>query len=511
MEAPFFELRNVSKYFAKVAANKDISFSIKKGEVLALLGENGAGKSTIMKILYGLYKADSGKILVNGEEKKIESPKDAMKLGISMIQQHFSLVSAHTVTENIILGNVKGKINLKSCEEAVSKLSEQYGFHVKANASIKDLSVGEQQKVEILKALYQKANLLIMDEPTAVLTPQESDNLMNFVREFTAKGNSVIFITHKLKEVMAVADRIIVMRDGEICGDLDKDKTNENELSYLMIGKDIEPIIKEDIENKDIKPVLRVENISYADRERVTRLKDVNFTINSGEVLGIAGVSGNGQGELCEVICGALKADEGKIMLDGVEITNTSIGERINLGIGYVPANRHRDGMVMDMTLAENMMLKTSYDKKWLKNGFIDKSNLENYTKKLMEEYDVKASGPNALAKELSGGNQQKVILAREVDTGSKLIIFDQPTRGLDLGAIDNVHKSILRERSEGRSVLLISTELSEIFALSDRIAVIYKGIIQGIYKPQELTTEKIGLLMAGYSGVKEGASNEEV
>lgn len=512
MGEQFFELKNISKYFAKVIANKDISFSINKGEVIALLGENGAGKSTIMKILYGLYKADKGKILVEGVEKKIDSPKDAMKLGISMIQQHFSLVPAHTVTENIILGNVKGNINIKACEEKISKLAKEYGFDIVPNALIKDLSVGEQQRVEILKALYQKARLLIMDEPTAVLTPQEIENLMKFVRSFAANGNSVIFITHKLKEVMSVADRIIVMRNGEIYGDLKRSDTNEKDLSHLMIGKDIEPTINSDSEKSTdtSKVILEVKNISLVDKEKVTRLDNVSFSINQGEIFGIAGVSGNGQTELCEIICGASAPTSGQVLLENNDITNTSIKERINNGIGYVPANRHRDGMVMDMTLAENMMLKTSFNKKWIKKGLIDRAKLSKYTNDLINEYEIKAPGPEAVAKELSGGNQQKVILAREVDNGSKLLIFDQPIRGLDVGAIDHVHKTILKQRAEGKGILLISAELSEIFALSDRIAVIYKGAIQGIFKPSELTTEKIGLLMAGYNVDKEAKNIEE-
>jgi simple sugar transport system ATP-binding protein len=370
--------------------------------------------------------------------------------------------------------------------------------------------VGEQQKVEILKALYQNTRILIMDEPTAVLTPQESENLMQFMRGFTANGNSVIFITHKLKEVMKVADRIIVMRNGEVHGDLEKKDTEELELSRLMIGRDITPPCKIDGEqSKDSKKLrLELEGVTLVEGDQVPSLKDVSFNILQGEILGVAGVSGNGQQELCEVVCGALHPSAGKILLDGEDITELSIRERIDKGIGYVPADRHKDGMVMDMTLAENMMLKTSYDKKWLKNGLIDKNALDNYTMTAIKDYEIKAPGSDAVAKGLSGGNQQKVILAREVDNGKKLIVFDQPTRGLDLGAIDHVHKTILAERAKGKSILLISTELSEIFALSDRVAVLYKGVVQGIFNCSELTTEKIGLLMAGYADEK-GCTDE--
>ena len=509
MDTQFVELRKITKYFSKVVANKDVSFSIQKGEVLALLGENGAGKSTIMKILYGLYKADSGEILIEGNEKKINSPKDAMALGISMIQQHFSLVPAHTVTENIILGNAKGRIDWKACEKEIGELAKSHGFDVTPGALVRDLSVGEQQKVEILKALYQNTRILIMDEPTAVLTPQEAETLMQFMRGFTANGNSVIFITHKLKEVMEVADRIIVMRNGEVHGDLKRNGTEELELSRLMIGRDLAPSIKVDGQQSRDSRKLRLEfdGISVVEGDQVPRLKDVSFTIHQGEILGVAGVSGNGQQELCEVVCGALHPTAGKLLLDGEDITELSIRERINKGIGYVPADRHKDGMVMDMSLAENMMLKTSYDKKWLKNGLINKNALDNYTMAAIKDYEIKAPGSDAVAKGLSGGNQQKVILAREVDNGKKLIVFDQPTRGLDLGAIDHVHKTILAERAKGKSILLISTELSEIFALSDRVAVLYKGVVQGVFNCSELTTEKIGLLMAGYADEK-GCTN---
>lgn len=506
MSTPFFELQNISKYFAKVIANKDVSFSIQKGEVLALLGENGAGKSTIMKILYGLYKADEGKIFAEGKEVKIESPKEAMALGISMIQQHFSLVPAHTVTENIILGNTKGKIDKKACEKSILELSKKYGFEVNPSAYIRDLSVGEQQKVEILKALYLDTKLLIMDEPTAVLTPQESENLMQFVKDFTAQGNAVIFITHKLKEVMEVADRIIVMRTGMVYGDLFAKDTNEKELSKLMIGKDIIPVSKDESElsiDENTK-VLELSHVTLKKDGEIPLLDDITFDIKKGEIFGIAGVSGNGQQELCEVICGSKKQTEGTIILDGKDITPLSIRERIDYGLGYVPANRHRDGMVMDMSLSENMMLKTSFSKKWIKNGLIDHKKLNDYTNDAIKEFKIKAPDADVPAKSLSGGNQQKVILAREVDTSKQLIIFDQPTRGLDLGAIDHVHKTVISQSKQGKSVLLVSTELSEIFALADRIAVLYKGKIQGIYKASELSTEKIGLLMAGYNDNKE-------
>lgn len=500
MDTPFFELKDVSKYFARVVANKDISFSIERGQVLALLGENGAGKSTVMKILYGLYKADEGQIFKDGKEVKITSPKDAMALGISMIQQHFSLVPAHTVTENIILGNVKGVIDYEKCRREVEELAARYGFEIPVEAKVGDLAVGVQQKVEILKALYLKTSLLIMDEPTAVLTPQEADTLMAFVKEYTAGGNSVIFITHKMKEVMEVADRIIVMRNGRLTGNLAAKDTDELELARLMMGKEMAAPKRQQSEAKGERKVcLELSGVTVQEKGHMPLLSDLSFQIMEGEIFGVAGVSGNGQEELCEVICGALPVTSGKVFLNGTDITDASVRERIGLGIGYVPVDRYRDAMVGEMTLAENMMLKTSFDKKWTVHGFLNRKKLQKETQKAIEEFDIKAPGPDAQIKGLSGGNQQKVILAREVGNAGKVLVMDQPTRGLDLGAINNIHNNILAERKNGKGILLVSTELSEIFQLCDRIAVIYKGSFMGIFDHGQLTTERIGLLMAGY------------
>ncbi|MFT4008128.1 MAG: ABC transporter ATP-binding protein [Lacrimispora sp.] len=500
MDTPFFELKDVSKYFARVVANKDISFSIERGQVLALLGENGAGKSTVMKILYGLYKADEGQVFKDGKEVKITSPKDAMALGISMIQQHFSLVPAHTVTENIILGNVKGVIDYEKCRKEVEELASRYGFEIPVEAKVGDLAVGVQQKVEILKALYLKTSLLIMDEPTAVLTPQEADTLMAFVKEYTAGGNSVIFITHKMKEVMEVADRIIVMRNGRLTGNLGAKDTDEVELARLMMGKEMAAPKRQQSEAEGERKVcLELSGVTVQEKGHMPLLSDLSFQIMEGEIFGVAGVSGNGQEELCEVICGALPLTSGKVLLNGTDITGESIRERIRLGIGYVPVDRYRDAMVGEMTLAENMMLKTSFDKKWTVHGFLNRKKLQKETQKAIEEFDIKAPGPDAQIKGLSGGNQQKVILAREVGNAGKVLVMDQPTRGLDLGAINNIHNNILAERKNGKGILLVSTELSEIFQLCDRIAVIYKGSFMGIFDHGQLTTERIGLLMAGY------------
>ncbi|QVK20933.1 ABC transporter ATP-binding protein [Mycoplasmatota bacterium] len=494
------ELKNISKYFAKVIANKDVSFDLHEGEVLALLGENGAGKSTIMKILYGLYHQDEGKILINGEETRIDSPKDAMKYGISMIQQHFSLVEAHTVTENIILGHVKGNIDVNECTNKIKELSDKYGFNLNPNSIIRDLSVGERQKVEILKALFQNTEILIMDEPTAVLTPQEITNLMKFIKDFVKGGNSVVFISHKLNEVMEVADNIVIMRNGELVGNVKKTETDEKKLANLMVGRELNQTptksISHVVENEN---VLDMTNVTCVDRDGIKVLNNLSLTVRKGEIFGIAGVSGNGQQELCEAISGVRELVDGKITLLNEDIGSLSVYERIKAGIGYVPSNRHRDAMISDMTIAENMFLKSSFENKWLAGKLIDKEKLNSYTNNKIRDFSIKAHGPDAKAGGLSGGNQQKVILAREVDNGSKLIVLDQPTRGLDLGAINHVHKSIVRESKNGKGILLVSTELSEIFGLCDRIGVIYQGELQGIYSPDELTPEKVGLLMAGW------------
>lgn len=503
MKKKLVELRNISKYFGKVTANEDVSFTINAGEVVALLGENGAGKSTIMKILYGLYAADTGKILIDGKETEIHSSKDAINQGIAMIQQHFSLVPVHTVTENIILGNVKGVINLKKLNTKIGQISKDYGFQVPVEEEIRNLSVGQQQKVEILKALYLNARILIMDEPTAVLTPQESEVLIQFIKEFVSKGNSVVFITHKMKEVMAVADHIIVMRNGKIAGDLQRSEIydgskGEKQLSRLMMGAEINPVLREEVPLENGEKILSLKNINVKRKNEPSKLEEVSFDLFEGEVFGIAGVSGNGQGELCEIICGIEKPTSGTIHFREINITNYSIKDRIDLGFGYVPVDRYQDALVMGMNLAENIMLKSSYDKNWSKGVFIDQERLNHLTEDKLDEFRVSATGPLAIASDLSGGNQQKVVLAREVMLGKHLIVFNQPTRGLDVGASNKIYETILEEKNRNKGIILVSTEISEILSLSDRFAVMYEGKFMGIYKNGTLTTEQIGLLMAG-------------
>ena len=507
MAVPAVELQHVTKCFAKVIANKDVSLTVNKGEVVALLGENGAGKSTIMKILYGLYGMDEGTILINGEKVQIKTPADAMARGIAMIQQHFSLVPTHTATENIILGNVHGYIPLKEYETKLKKIAQDYGFDVPVDRPVGELAVGQQQKIEILKALYIDTNILIMDEPTAVLTPQESDNLMQFIKNFTAKGKSIVFITHKMKEVMEVADRVVVMRNGVVVDTLNKADTNEEELARLMIGQQIVPPARNTaVDTTEGAAVLRFEDVSLKEKDGTQLLKNVNFTIHEGEIFGIAGVSGNGQDDICDVISGLKPPTGGKVYFCGDEINSMSIRQRIEAGIGYAPVDRYRDGMVMDMTLAENVLLKWSFSKRWMNRGFIKHRALNEYTNDLIKNHRVKATGHSDLAGSLSGGNQQKVVLGREVDVGSKMLVLNQPTRGLDMGAVDRIHHVIMDEKEKKKAVLLISTELTEIFEMCDRIAVMHGGAIMGIYRNGELTTEQIGLLMAGVELEKEDA-----
>lgn len=508
MNEPVVELCGVSKYFAKVIANRRVSFTIGKGEVVALLGENGAGKSTIMKVLYGLYHADEGEILIDGQRCEIHSPKDASALGIGMIQQHFSLIPAHTVMENIILGNEKGMLDRKGSSKRIRELSGRYGFSVDPDSLIRDLPVGVQQKVEILKTLYQEARILIMDEPTAVLTPQEAQKLMDFIRDFAAKGNSVVFISHKLQEVMQVADRIVVMRSGEVYGDVKKTETSEKELSRLMVGRDI-PIVSKSAQHITEADHLELKDVTVIGKNGTPVLEDISFSVGKGEIFGIAGVSGNGQQELGETISGLYQNSSGSISVGGKDISRMSVLERIDLGIGYVHADRHAAGLVLDMSVAENMLLKSSFDPAWSSRGIIRRKRLEEYALKAVNDYSVKTSGIEQHMKGLSGGNQQKVVLAREVEIGSNLIIFDQPTRGLDLGAIEYVHRTILAEREKGKCILLISAELSELFALSDRIGVMYEGRLLKTLPTEEATVAHLGLLMAGVDDTSREEAHE--
>lgn len=503
MGTPAVELQHVTKCFAKVVANKDVSLTVNPGEVVALLGENGAGKSTIMKILFGLYGMDEGKILVHGQEVHIKSPADAMNRGIAMIQQHFSLVPTHTAAENIILGNVHGVVRMKEYETKLKKIAQDYGFDVPMDRPVGQLAVGQQQKIEILKALYINSSILILDEPTAVLTPQESDNLMEFIKSFTAKGNSVVFITHKMKEVMEVADQIVVMRAGAVVDKVRRDETDEQSLARMMIGQDIVPPARASAGEEDQgEDILRFERVGFRTKQGAELLRDISFTIHGGEIFGIAGVSGNGQDEICDVISGAKRPTEGALFFCGEDISRAPVRSRNAAGIGYVPVDRYRDGMVMDMNLSENILLKNCFDPKWVSRGFVRRRQLNRYTDEIIKRHRVKATGWSDIAGGLSGGNQQKLVLGREVDVGTKLLVFNQPTRGLDMGAVDRIHHVIMEEKKKKKAILLVSTELTEIFEMCDRIAVMHNGGFMGIYRNGELSTEQIGLLMAGVSSI---------
>ena len=498
---PFLEMQSITKRFPGVVANDDVNFTLQRGEIHTLLGENGAGKSTLMKILYGLYQADSGYILINGEEQDIKGPNDALKLGIGMVHQHFMLIPEFTVVENLILGTEPKRggffMDMSDAIKKVETVSEEYGLLVDPTAKVLDVSVGMQQRVEILKALMRGAEILILDEPTAVLTPQEVADLFEIMRNLKAMGKSIVFISHKLKEVTSISDRVTVIRRGKIVGSLATKETDVNELARMMVGRDVELVIQKE----DAKPgeeMLSIERLKVRDGRGLHAISDVSLSVRTGEIVGIAGVDGNGQGELVEAITGMRKIESGKIILKGKEITNLSSRTIFELNVVHVPSDRHRHGLVLDFTVAENMVLRTYYAPPFSSKTVLDWKAIKEESLKLIEEYDVRTPSEDILARSLSGGNQQKVIIARELSQEPDLIVASQPTRGLDVGAIEFVHRRLVDARDAGKAVLLFSLELDEILALSDRIAVIYEGEIVGIIKRQEATEEMLGLMMAG-------------
>lgn len=500
-------LKNITKYFPGTIANDHIDLTLAGGEVLALFGENGAGKTTLMSILYGLYQPDEGEIFIKGEQVKIRSPHDAMEYGIGMIHQHFTLVPVHTVVENIILGTEQASLKYLNIEEKVKKIEKignKYGLEVDPFAIIRQLPVGMQQRVEIIKALYRNAQILIMDEPTSVLTPQETEKLFNFIRDFKAKGHSVIFISHKLNEVMEIADKITVLRDGKIVGNVSRSEASESQLTHMMIGRDLE-ITKT---NNTIHPkseMLKIENLIIVGDRKSKVIDDISFTVQEGEIFGIAGVSGNGQEELAQALCGLRKVKSGQITLSDKDITNKDVLSIIHQGVGYIPADRHKEGLVLDMSIEENLFLKNHSNPMFFHYGFLNQNKIQENARNLMRDFEIKAASSKSRAMTLSGGNQQKVAVAREVNIGTKLLVAIQPTRGLDLGAIDYVHKTLLKEKKEGKAILLISTELSEIMTLSDRIGVMYRGKLLKIIQRKDAKVDEIGLLMAG---ITEGNRN---
>ena len=494
------EMLNIRKEFPGVIANDDITVQLKKGEIHALLGENGAGKSTLMNILFGLYEQDRGSIKVDGKEVEVSNPNVATDLGIGMVHQHFMLVDTFSVTENIILGSEPsdfGVIDIKKAEKEVQELSDTYGLRVDPTAKIRDISVGMQQRVEILKTLYRGANVLIFDEPTAVLTPQEINELMEIMRALIREGKSIILITHKLKEIMQVCDRCTVIRRGKGVGTVNVSETNVNELASLMVGREV--VFKTDKTPAEPKEtVLEIKDLVVKDSRKFDIVKGLDLNVRAGEIVGIAGVDGNGQSELIEAITGLRDVDKGEILLTGQDITHFNPRQVTESGVGHIPQDRHRHGLVLQYTVAENIVLQTYYHKPYSKNAILNFKEIDKKARELIDEYDVRTPGPQTLAGSLSGGNQQKVIIGREIDRSPDLLIAAQPTRGLDVGAIEFIHRRLIEERDKGRAVILMSFELDEILNVSDRIAVMFDGQIIDIVKPEETTEQELGLLMAG-------------
>lgn len=500
------EMLNIRKEFPGIVANDNITLQVKPGEIHALLGENGAGKSTLMSVLFGLYQPERGEIKVRGEKVLITDPNVANELGIGMVHQHFKLVHNFTVTENIILGQEpteNGIINIKKAADEISKLSKKYGLDVDPNAKIEDISVGMQQRVEILKMLYRDAEILIFDEPTAALTPQEIIELMEIMKRLVREGKSIILITHKLKEIKTVADRCTVIRRGRYIDTVDVETSSEEELASLMVGREVNFIVeKGSAIPGDV--ILKIENLVVKDSRGLKAVNGLNLEMRAGEILGIAGVDGNGQTELMEAIAGLRKVESGKIELLGKDITNRPIRERTELGIGHIPQDRHKHGLVLDFKLAENMVLQTYYKTPLSKMGILNNDEINKKSKELIDEFDVRSGqGIETTTRAMSGGNQQKAIIAREVDRSPSLLMAGQPTRGLDVGAIEFIHKKLIEERDEGKAVLLISLELDEVMNVSDNIAVIYEGQIVGVVDAKHATENSLGLMMAGSSNDK--------
>ncbi|MBE6617953.1 MAG: ABC transporter ATP-binding protein [Ruminococcaceae bacterium] len=495
-------MRNITKEFPGIIANDNITLQLKRGEIHALLGENGAGKSTLMSVLFGLYQPEKGEILKNGEVVTIKDPNDANALGIGMVHQHFKLVDVFTVLDNIILGvepNTAGFLKKKQARQKVINLSKTYGLNIDPDALVENITVGMQQRTEILKMLYRDNEILIFDEPTAVLTPQEIDELMSVMRGLAKEGKSILFITHKLNEIMAVADRCTVLRKGKYIGTVNIADTTKEELSNMMVGRDVKFVVdKDEAKPKDV--VLEVEGMCVKDsRGKKDAVHDVSFQVREGEIVCIAGIDGNGQTEFVHALTGLSKVDSGTIKLLGEDITAKSIRYRNTHGISHIPEDRHKHGLVLDYSLEENMVLQRYFEPQFEKNGFIRFDAVRNYANDLIDRFDVR-SGQGAItsARSMSGGNQQKAIVAREMDRDHKLLVAVQPTRGLDVGAIEYIHNQIVKSRDSGTAVLLISLELDEVMSLSDRILVMYEGEIVGEVDPKTTTVQELGLYMAG-------------
>ncbi|VPE40735.1 ABC transporter ATP-binding protein [Streptococcus pneumoniae] len=494
------EMRDITKVFGGFVANDKINLHLRKGEIHALLGENGAGKSTLINMLAGLLEPTSGEIAVNGQVVNLDSPSKAASLGIGMVHQHFMLVEAFTVAENIILGSEltkNGVLDIAGASKEIKALSERYGLAVDPSAKVADISVGAQQRVEILKTLYRGADILIFDEPTAVLTPSEIDELMAIMKNLVKEGKSIILITHKLDEIRAVSDRVTVIRRGKSIETVEIAGATNADLAEMMVGRSVS-FKTEKQASKPKEVVLSIKDLVVNENRGVPAVKNLSLDVRAGEIVGIAGIDGNGQSELIQAITGLRKVESGSIELKGDSIVGLHPRQITELSVGHVPEDRHRDGLILEMMISENIALQTYYKEPHSKNGILNYSNITSYAKKLMEEFDVRAASELVPAAALSGGNQQKAIIAREIDRDPDLLIVSQPTRGLDVGAIEYIHKRLIEERDNGKAVLVVSFELDEILNVSDRIAVIHDGKIQGIVSPETTNKQGLGVLMAG-------------
>ena len=499
-------MKHITKRFPGIVANDDVTIGIKKGEIFALLGENGAGKSTLMSILGGMYEPDEGEIYIRGEKVQISSPNHAARLNIGMVHQHFKLVSDYTITENIILGVEPIKklaglfpyVDIRNANRKIEELSKNFGLEVDPTKKIVDLTVSMQQRVEILKVLYREAEILIFDEPTAVLTPQEIEFLLGIIEGLRNGGKTIILITHKLDEIKKVADRCAVLNKGKLVDVLDVKETSTNQMARLMVGREVNfesdkapAVFKEE--------VLKVEHLTIKNEDGFEIVKDVSFTIHSGEIFAIAGVADNGQVEIADAIAGLTKVSGGKIFLEGKDITNESIRKRTETGISYIPEDRQSFGLVLDFDLSTNLALKQYYREPFSRKGILNKEEFEQFGSKLIDKYDIRSGqGIKTQVRSMSGGNQQKAIIAREIELQSPLMIFVQPTRGVDIGAIENIHKMMIQERDQGKAILLVSLELDEIMNVADTIGVIYNGQLQKIASSESLTTNEVGEYMMG-------------
>jgi len=504
---PVLEMRGITKRFPGILANDQVDFDLERGEVHALLGENGAGKSTLVSILYGLYHPDEGEIRLNGEPVQLSSPRDAIERGIGMVHQHFMLIPVMTVAENVVLASEPRRegvfLDYAAAEERVRSLSETYKFSLDPRAKIENITVGQQQRVEILKALYRGADILILDEPTAVLTPQEAAELAEILRALVEKGMSIIFISHKLNEVLEFADRITVLRRGRKIDTLPAAGATEESLARLMVGRDVLLRVEKEASVPG-ETVLEVEDLRVLDDRGLEAVRGVSFTVRAGEIVGIAGVDGNGQTELIDALAGLRKVDSGRVVIGGEDVTDAGCRDCLDAGLGHIPEDRQRRGLVLEFDLAENLALHDFDRQPYSRLGWLRPGRLFARAVRLLKEFDVRGGGPRTAAKTLSGGNQQKVVVAREIDRNPKVLIAAQPTRGLDVGAIEFVHRRLVEERAEGHAILLVSLELEEILSLSDRILVLYEGAIVGEFAP-DVPEEELGVAMLG--GTREAAA----